>query len=359
MKQGKIAILALMCAFAIVFGCAPTAFALDEVGLGAGEIDTSYGDGGEDAVAPTDLRSLNLVIYESYKYDDNYYTCTYAMNRHIWSGKAIKPKPAVCVDEYGDAEYGPDYLTRLTNGVDYKLSYKSNVNAGVARVFITGINGYSGTVSKTFRICVPIKNAKVAKVSAKTYKGKAFKPAPKITYKGKALKKGADYALLYKNNVKAGTAKIIVKGKGKYGGTKVVAFKIKKRSLKKASIAKVAKKAYNGKLKKPQPKVKLNGKTLKRGTDYTLSYAKNRNPGIAKIIIKGKGNYAGKRVVKFRIVKSAPAPTASSGGYTVYITNTGAKYHRGSCRWLYASKIPVSVGDAIARGYEPCKVCKP
>ena len=46
-------------------------------------------------------------------------------------------------------------------------------------------------------------------------------------------------------------------------------------------------------------------------------------------------------------------------GYTVYITNTGDKYHRGNCRYLKKSKIAISVNDAINQGYDPCKVCRP
>jgi len=44
---------------------------------------------------------------------------------------------------------------------------------------------------------------------------------------------------------------------------------------------------------------------------------------------------------------------------TVYITWTGAKYHVGTCRYLSKSKIPISLSDAIARGYTPCSVCRP
>lgn len=50
---------------------------------------------------------------------------------------------------------------------------------------------------------------------------------------------------------------------------------------------------------------------------------------------------------------------AQTNAQTVYITNTGSKYHNPGCRYLKKSKIPISLGDAIARGYEPCKVCKP
>jgi len=44
---------------------------------------------------------------------------------------------------------------------------------------------------------------------------------------------------------------------------------------------------------------------------------------------------------------------------TVYITRTGKKYHRDGCRYLASSKIPISLKDAKAKGYTPCKVCHP
>ena len=51
--------------------------------------------------------------------------------------------------------------------------------------------------------------------------------------------------------------------------------------------------AYNGKAKKPGVTVKLNGKTLKNGTDYTVSYSNNTKVGTATVKITGKGNYTG------------------------------------------------------------------
>jgi hypothetical protein len=42
----------------------------------------------------------------------------------------------------------------------------------------------------------------------------------------------------------------------------------------------------------------------------------------------------------------------------VYVTRTGEKYHRESCRHLAKSKIPMSLTDAKQR-YAPCKVCRP
>ncbi|MDR2942619.1 MAG: hypothetical protein LBV17_08525 [Treponema sp.] len=50
---------------------------------------------------------------------------------------------------------------------------------------------------------------------------------------------------------------------------------------------------------------------------------------------------------------------AADANTVVYITKTGAKYHRGSCSYLRQSKIETTLGDAINRGYNPCSRCKP
>ena len=47
---------------------------------------------------------------------------------------------------------------------------------------------------------------------------------------------------------------------------------------------------------------------------------------------------------------------ASADNTMVYITRTGAKYHRDGCRYLKSSKIPISLTDA-KKQYSPCSVC--
>ncbi|MDO4799173.1 MAG: hypothetical protein Q4A52_01495 [Bacillota bacterium] len=42
---------------------------------------------------------------------------------------------------------------------------------------------------------------------------------------------------------------------------------------------------------------------------------------------------------------------------TVYITNTGVKYHRDGCFHLRKSKYGIPMDEAKARGYEACKNC--
>lgn len=61
-------------------------------------------------------------------------------------------------------------------------------------------------------------------------------------------------------------------------------------------------KAYTGKALKPTVTVKYDGKTLKKGRDYTVSYKNNKKPGTATVTIKGKGEYSGTATATFKIV---------------------------------------------------------
>jgi methylphosphotriester-DNA--protein-cysteine methyltransferase len=48
-----------------------------------------------------------------------------------------------------------------------------------------------------------------------------------------------------------------------------------------------------------------------------------------------------------------------NGGMTVYLTKTGARYHRAGCSSLRRSSIPVTLREAVQRGYTPCANCRP
>ena len=156
-----------------------------------------------------------------------------------------------------------------------------------------------------------ISGAKVSSISAKGYTGKAITPKPTVKLDGKTLKLDRDYTLTYQNNTKIGTARVIIRGKGNYTGSKTVTFKIK-RNIAKAKTNKVKGYTYTGKKLCPKPTVKYGSKTLKRGTDYTLSFKNNLNVGTATIVITGKGNYAGTKKITFKIVKRSLAKAKTS-----------------------------------------------
>lgn len=51
-----------------------------------------------------------------------------------------------------------------------------------------------------------------------------------------------------------------------------------------------------------------------------------------------------------------PNPPAEYSGETVYVTDTGSKYHKSGCSYL-KSKNEISLDEAERRGYEPCSRC--
>lgn len=78
---------------------------------------------------------------------------------------------------------------------------------------------------------------------------------------------------------------------------------------------------YDGEAKKPTAiTVTLNGKTLTKDTDYTVSYADNKNAGAAKVIVTGAGNYQGTAEGSFTIEKRE---IGISWGETEFIPYTG------------------------------------
>ena len=51
------------------------------------------------------------------------------------------------------------------------------------------------------------------------------------------------------------------------------------------------------------------------------------------------------------------AVPANDGNETVYITKTGTKYHTKDCYMSKENSRAISLKNAEAKGYEPCKIC--
>ena len=136
--------------------------------------------------------------------------------------------------------------------------------------------------------------------STYAYDGKAKKPGVTVKLNGKTLKNGTDYTVSYSNNTKVGTAKVTIKGKGNYTGSVSKTYSIKN-NFKKATVSGISTKAFTGKNITQSITVKYNGKTLKKGTDYTVSYSSNKNIGTATVKITGKGSYTGTITKTFKI----------------------------------------------------------
>ncbi len=99
------------------------------------------------------------------------------------------------------------------------------------------------------------------------------------------------------------------------------------------TVSKIADQYYSGKAIKPTVTVK----GAKEGTDYTITYANNTAPGIAKAIIKGKGKYTGSVEKVFNIKLKKPTAKINkstlkwgkvpgANGYEIYYSKDGGKY---------------------------------
>lgn len=213
----------------------------------------------------------------------------------------------------------------LKAGEDYTVEYQNNTKVGKAIVVVTGINGYAGTVKKTFKITpfdISLNKDKRFEIISKDItadfaKG-GSKPAIDVAFNGEKMAEGTDYTLSYKNNKKAGnTGTITIKGKGRFKGTvKDICFTIEKQDLANLKVSAQDILVKNvAEYNKVKPViVDLDGRKLKKGTDYAISgYTKEDGSAITEvpkvgdvIAVKVKAtensNYKGETVAGFRVI---------------------------------------------------------
>ena len=202
----------------------------------------------------------------------------------------------------------------LDEGTDFTIrSYERNTDVGTAVVFISGVGDYEGVAYGTFLISenVPAKtDLSSAAVTAadQDYTGSVLTPAVTVTLNGNPLTDGTDYNLVYVNNTDPGAATVIITGAGDYEGMAYGTFKIidhtpvetPKTDLSVAAIT-VADQDYTGYALTPAVTVTVNGDDLTEGTDYSLVYVNNTEPGAATVIVTGMGDYTGMAYETFRI----------------------------------------------------------
>ncbi len=210
---------------------------------------------------------------------------------------------------YNQVAYEPEVTVSdagrtLVKDVDYNVSYEDNTLSGTGKIIISGIGLYSGEVVKEFAIGTRSLNlVNIADIATQAYKGGSqIKPSINMTDSGTALLRDSDYEVTYSNNTERGTATAVIKGIGNYEGEITKTFTIGKKTISSCKILKITNKKKTGKKIKPSVTITNNGNKLVEGTDYTLSYGKNKKKGKGLVKIKGKGNYSGTKKVYFRIV---------------------------------------------------------
>lgn len=157
------------------------------------------------------------------------------------------------------------------------------------------------------------------------YNGSEIEPeVTSVRLKGVTLSAGEDYEVSYSDNVNAGTAHCVIMGIGKYSGSVSEPFTIRPLSLTNAVINDIPDQECTGSAIEPDVTVSLGGRELIAGTDYTLSYEDNVDPGSATVYANGNGNYRGTASKFFNIVdpptllKEGVLDTKSSKGADLF-----------------------------------------
>lgn len=147
---------------------------------------------------------------------------TYDAGPYGYTGKEWKPEVTVSFNS-----------ATLTAGNDYTVSYENNINAGTAKIIITGIGDhFTGLTEKTFTInSAEISGCTFAPIADVTYNTKAHTPEVTVAISGRTLEADKDYTVSYAPNVNAGTATVTVTGKGNFTGSANTTFTIAKADL--------------------------------------------------------------------------------------------------------------------------------
>ncbi|SEK78303.1 dockerin type I domain-containing protein, partial [Ruminococcus albus] len=252
----------------------------------------------------TGMKSATFTITAKAADSNKISDCSIQLSKksYEYTGSAITPSVIV-----------KDGTEVLTNNVDYSVDYIANVNAGTAKVVVTGMGKYIGIYEDSFTITAKSAKSLGVTVSPESYDYNGTARKPKVTVKdgSRVLTEKTDYTLDYSDNIIAGNAVVTVNFTGNYSGTLNKSFKIKPSDITKASI-KLENYCYDavGSARCPSVTIEMGGRTLVENRDYLVSYSNNTSAGIAYVSISGLGNYYGSVTQPF-VIDSASAKSIS------------------------------------------------
>lgn len=190
---------------------------------------------------------------------------------------------------------------------------------------VEGLGNYTGNICRTIYVADKAHLLKNAKITiGKNWKnvpftGETIKPTPSETdspdtftvkYGSTYLKPGRDYTV-QPIPCKVGKVELTIVGTGEYVGTKTATLQIKGKTFSAATVqvSGIEDKTYTGRALTQNNAVLTyspkdeSPKTLRYGTDYTISYTKNINRGSATMTFKGveQAGYSGSFKKTFKI----------------------------------------------------------
>ncbi|SCW29947.1 Glucan-binding domain-containing protein (YG repeat) [Ruminococcaceae bacterium YRB3002] len=263
-----------------------------------------------------------------------------------YTGNAITPAVTLT---YKGAE--------LRKGTHYTVSCTDNTAVGTATVTITGLTGFEGTLTSTFKIVTQTAaNLTVDTIADQQYSGSEITPGINIKNGTRYLANGTDYDVVFSNNIEPGTASAKITFKGNYTGTKTVSFKIVPRQMTNVYVSGYYNKTYTGSpISQTALTLTCGSYTLVEGTDYTVAYSDNTYVGTATITLTGKGShFTGTRSITFNINPvSASQTTFTLNGTCTYtgsavIPDFTLKY--GDLKFVEGTDFTVEYSDNVEPG---------
>ena len=170
-------------------------------------------------------------------------------------------------------------LTGLVKDKDYTVEITNNINVGTAKVTITGIGLYQGTISKTFEIVKPVLSSQTISVAGSTKTTKITKTYGNAAFN---LNAKAKTELTYKtssSNVAtvSSLGRVSIKGTGRATITITAASSDKyKAATKKITIDVKPKKVSSLKLKAAKKKMTVSWKKDSKASGYRIAYTTDK-----------------------------------------------------------------------------------
>ncbi len=161
------------------------------------------------------------------------------------------------------------------NSADYTISDNTATDAGNYTLTLTGRANCSGTATTAFSVAkAPLTSAVITLGNALTYNGnEQTQNITSVVLNGVTLTAGSDYTVRGNTATNAGAYTLTVAGNGNYGGTATKVYNIAQKNLT-ITGATAQSRAYNG-ITDATADVRfgglVNGETLTKGTDYTVS----------------------------------------------------------------------------------------
>lgn len=256
----------------------------------------------------------------------------------IYTGQEIKPQ--ITVNSQNQI---------LKQNINYTITYENNINVGNATAIITGKGQFSGSIRQTFAIKAANMKGINMKGYSGNYDGKPHGPIVNIPV-GASITyslNGKDYKEGMPTNMNPGIYKVYYKvtqpNFNSVGGnvtSRITTIPINSMSVTLSSSNYV----YNSNARKPSVTLK-NGKSVVASSNYTVKYTSNTKPGIASVLITGKGYYSGSKSITFVIRPSSTKITVSSTNKSVstkWTKVTGASGYE-----VYMSTVKNSVYSKI------------